>query len=145
MKGDAKLAFIFIALLLIIAAVPILLSPSLTGFGYFSLEPETHQQTTASRVQSLITGYIVKAIPTRGQAMILVVMGVLLAVLGYIAHRLKRPDPSEQVELEAETEESLEEPPPIETEPRIKLDLQQVKTGAYDDALEKIQKELDRL
>lgn len=145
-KGDTKLAIIFIALFFVIAAVPLALSPSLTGFGYLSLEPEQQPiaKTIQSRGLSLITSYAVKAIPSRNEAIIIasvVASIIFLAIIGYIVHLIKqKSSPSEAIKPEAA--ELLE---PMENSEQPVMPEHTNGQSPYDEELEKIEHELNRL
>src|SRR3989344_1979435 len=108
--SETKLAVILIALILLIATVPIVLAPSLTGSSYFSLGQ--HTIGTPSDLKSLITGYVVKGIPPKDGAIIAASV-IFLIVFGYALSRLFKRQPSEieQEPIEAESIETAEKNP----------------------------------
>ena len=159
-KGDTNLAIILIALLLVIASVSVVLAPSLTGFSYFSLEPEHNTiETAPSRAKSLITAYAIKAIPSKDTAVI-IASAIFLVMLGYLMYRLVRRrsliEPEESAEhaesgqAESAQTEKIKITGEVTADAVLNLN-QELSTkkrtdnSSYADELDKIQRELDSL
>lgn len=160
--SETKLAVILIAILLLIATVPMVLAPSLTGSSYFSLGFKQNTIETPSHLKSLITGYAVQGIPPKDAAIIIASLAFII-VFGYFMYRLfkRQPSSSEETALQQEPTETIEiaEKSPItgEVTADAVLELNQelsVKKreskkmdypSLYGDELDKIQRELDSL
>ena len=157
--SETKLAVLLMALLLLIAAVPFVLAPSITGFSYFSLGPEQMNMIAASGAKSFITAYVV-AIPPKDVA-IIAASAVFLIMFGYLMYRLFRRQPSEteqQEPIEAESIEIAEKNPEtgeVTADAVLELnkELSVKKTESkrtdypslYANELENIQREIDGL